>query len=102
MESTSLITKGMGVEIFPGYETSVSCEPMLDGNIDELIRETTPFFQTAGTKFILYARLEFIQVNVDDGSNIEGDELREKQPPDYCQAQWTAGFGSRSKTDGNR
>ncbi len=33
MESTSLIAKGVGVEIFPGYETSVSCEPMLDGNI---------------------------------------------------------------------
>jgi len=39
MESTSLITKGMGVEIFPGYETSVSCEPMLDGNIYRRINQ---------------------------------------------------------------
>ena len=30
-----------------GYKTSVSCEPMLDGNMDDLIRQTAPFVTDA-------------------------------------------------------
>ena len=52
----------------------------------------------AGRSFSFNPCLEFIKVNIDDGSNIEGDELREKQPPDYCQAQWTASSTTGSNT----
>ena len=49
--------------------------------------------------FSFHPGLEFIQINIDDGGNVESYELGEKQASNYRQSQRTTGFGARSPTD---